>query len=136
MTTYALPYMAKINISPISWTGMLSYNSQKITSNLLGMNLKRSTSLFVFIMTFWTRISVFQKLQFIIPSWSTKKSISLCPELFGQVFTNLPWLYEKKICKKNEAEMVKLFKTKKLLNWEKIYKAERRGEKICLLASR
>ena len=25
MTIYNLPYMAKINISPIYWTGMLSY---------------------------------------------------------------------------------------------------------------
>ena len=35
------------------------------------MNIKRfflrKTSLFVFIVTFWTKISVFQKLQFIIP---------------------------------------------------------------------
>ena len=31
--------------------------------------------------------------------------------------------------------MAKLFETKKLSNWEKIYKAERRGEKTYLLAS-
>ena len=83
MTTYTLPYMAKINISPIYWTGMLSYIGILVNySDILNQNLSIS------------KIAIYHPRR---PSWTTKKvHIS---ELSRQIFTNLPRMCEKKNCK-------------------------------------
>ena len=116
-------------------------NSQKITSNLLGMNIKR----------FFLRKNIFiclysdilnqnlsiSKIAIYHPpcsSWPTKKVY--ISELSGQIFTNLPRMCEKKICaNKMNRKWQNYLKQKNLTNSEKFYKAERRGEKTCHLAS-
>ena len=103
------------------------------------MNIKRfflqKTSLFVFIVTFWTKISVSQKLQFIIPCAlpGPQKKVHIS-EISGQIFTNLPIMCEKK----NYLNKIKL-KWQNCLK-QKSYRTERkfiklREEKTCLLAS-
>ena len=97
-------------------------------------------------MTFWTKISVFQKLQFIIPALFLVHKKIYISELSGQIFTNLPIMCEKKICAnkmklkwrnylkqkicRTERKFIKLREeAKKPVSWH------HDGEKTCLLAS-
>ena len=116
-------------------------NSQKVTSNLLGINIKR----------FFLRINFFiclyndilnqnlsiSKIAIYHPprlSWPTKKSISQ-----NSLVKYSPICLEcvkKKICaNKMNLKWQNYLKQKNLTNSEKFYKAERRGEKTCHLAS-
>ena len=95
--------MAKLN-----WTNLLNRdaiihrNPQKITSNLLGMNIKRfflRKNIFICLYSdilnqnlSISKVAIYHPL---CPFWPTKKvHIS---ELSGQIFTNLPIMCKKKI---------------------------------------
>ena len=121
MTTYNLHNMAKINISPIYWTAMLSYigilkNNFKSTRNEY-KEIFSSKNIFICLYSYIlnqnvsiSKIAIYHPPR---PCWPRKKvHIS---ELSGQIFTNLPRMCGKKI----------LAKTK-----QKIYRTERKFIKL------
>ena len=119
-------------------------NSQKVTSNLLGININRFFLGINFFICLYNGI-LNQNLsisKFAIyhpppppPLILAHKKVYIS-ELSGQIFTNLPRMCEKKFCaNKMNLKWQNYLKQKNLTNSEKFYKAERRGEKTCHLAS-